>query len=338
MIKEGTFMKRDRFLGMLLALVLSAVLAFPVFGAEFTIKVGTIVSETHPDYIVMNSVFKPLVETNSKGRIAVELFPNGQLGDDREMTEAVQLGSIEICIPATGALASFDKRVQVLDLPYLFVNEEQAFKALDGKLGQKIDSYLPELGFVNLGYPHNGFRHVTSNVKPIYKPEDLRGLKIRTMEIPAHIDFFRSVGANPTPMSSGELYAALMQGTVDAQERPVEMIYDGKFYEVQKYASKTRHCYSATVVLASKAFLDKLPEDLREVVESAARVFVLGQRDMIMGLEQERFEALKAKGMQINEVSPEQMVAFQRVADPLYDKYEDVVGKEIMDIVREIRK
>ncbi len=331
-------MKRDRFLGMLLALVLSAVLAFPVFGAEFTIKVGTIVSETHPDYIVMNSVFKPLVETNSKGRIAVELFPNGQLGDDREMTEAVQLGSIEICIPATGALASFDKRVQVLDLPYLFVNEEQAFKALDGKLGQKIDSYLPELGFVNLGYPHNGFRHVTSNVKPIYKPEDLRGLKIRTMEIPAHIDFFRSVGANPTPMSSGELYAALMQGTVDAQERPVEMIYDGKFYEVQKYASKTRHCYSATVVLASKAFLDKLPEDLREVVESAARVFVLGQRDMIMGLEQERFEALKAKGMQINEVSPEQMVAFQRVADPLYDKYEDVVGKEIMDIVREIRK
>ncbi|MBP7078055.1 MAG: 2,3-diketo-L-gulonate-binding periplasmic protein YiaO precursor [Synergistetes bacterium ADurb.Bin155] len=331
-------MKRDRFFGMILALVLSSVLAFPVFGAEFTIKVGTIVSETHPDYIVMNSVFKPLVETNSKGRIAVELFPNGQLGDDREMTEAVQLGSIEICIPATGALASFDKRVQVLDLPYLFVNEEQAFKALDGELGKKINSQLPELGFVNLGYPHNGFRHVTSNVKPIYKPEDLKGLKIRTMEIPAHIDFFRSVGANPTPMSSGELYAALMQGTVDAQERPVEMIYDGKFYEVQKYVSKTRHCYSATVVLASKAFLDKLPEDLREVVESAARVFVLGQRDMIMGLEEERFKALEAKGMQINEVSPEQMVAFQRAADPLYDKYEDVIGKEIMDIVREIRK
>ena len=331
-------MKRDRFFGMILALVLSSVLAFPVFGAEFTIKVGTIVSETHPDYIVMNSVFKPLVETNSKGRIAVELFPNGQLGDDREMTEAVQLGSIEICIQATGALASFDKRVQVLDLPYLFVNEEQAFKALDGELGKKINSQLPELGFVNLGYPHNGFRHVTSNVKPIYKPEDLKGLKIRTMEIPAHIDFFRSVGANPTPMSSGELYAALMQGTVDAQERPVEMIYDGKFYEVQKYVSKTRHCYSATVVLASKAFLDKLPEDLREVVESAARVFVLGQRDMIMGLEEERFKALEAKGMQINEVSPEQMVAFQRAADPLYDKYEDVIGKEIMDIVREIRK
>jgi len=218
------------------------------------------------------------------------------------------------------------------------VNEEQAFKALDGELGKKINSQLPELGFVNLGYPHNGFRHVTSNVKPIYKPEDLKGLKIRTMEIPAHIDFFRSVGANPTPMSSGELYAALMQGTVDAQERPVEMIYDGKFYEVQKYVSKTRHCYSATVVLASKAFLDKLPEDLREVVESAARVFVLGQRDMIMGLEEERFKALEAKGMQINEVSPEQMVAFQRAADPLYDKYEDVIGKEIMDIVREIRK
>ena len=331
-------MKRHRYFGVFLALVFVSVLALPVFAADFTLKVGTIVSETHPDYIVMSTVFKPLVETNSKGKIAVEIYPNGQLGDDREMSEAVQLGSIEICIPATGALASFDKRVQVLDLPYLFVNEEQAFKALDGKLGQKIDSFLPELGFVNLGYPHNGFRHVTTNVKPIYQPEDLKGLKIRTMEIPAHIDFFRSVGANPTPMSSGELYAALLQGTVDAQERPVEMIYDGKFYEVQKYVSKTSHCYSATVLLASKAFMDKLPEDLRKVVESAARIFVLGQRDMIMGLEHERFEALKSKGMQVNELSHEQLLAFKRAADPLYDKYEDVVGKEIMDVARDIRK
>lgn len=331
-------MKRHRYFGVFLALVFVSVLALPVFAADFTLKVGTIVSETHPDYIVMSTVFKPLVETNSKGKIAVEIYPNGQLGADREMSEAVQLGTLEICIPATAAVSGFDKRIQILDLPYLFVNEEQAFKALDGELGQKINSFLPEQGFVSLGYPQNGFRHVTNNAKPIFKPEDLKGLKIRTMEIPAHVDFFRSVGANPTPMSWGELYTAMQQGTVDGEENPLEMIYDGKFYEVQKYVSLTGHFYSATVLLTSKAFMDKLPEDLRKVVESAARIFVLGQRDMIMNLEQGRLEFLKSKGMQVNELSHEQLLAFKRAADPLYDKYEDVVGKEIMDVARDIRK
>ncbi len=331
-------MRKNRFLGVLLTLALVFSLASPVFAAEFTLKVGTIVSETHPDYIVMSTVFKPLVETNSKGKIAVEIYPNGQLGADREMSEAVQLGTLEICIPATAAVSGFDKRIQVLDLPYLFENEEQAFKALDGELGQKINSIFPEQGFVSLGYPQNGFRHVTNNAKPIFKPEDLKGLKIRTMEIPAHVDFFRSVGANPTPMSWGELYTAMQQGTVDGEENPLEMIYDGKFYEVQKYASLTGHFYSATVLLTSKVFLDKLPEDLRKVVENAARMFVLGQRDMIMSLEQGRLEFLKSKGMQVNELSREEKLAFKHAADPLYDKYESVVGKEIMDVAREIRK
>jgi tripartite ATP-independent transporter DctP family solute receptor len=243
-----------------------------------------------------------------------------------------------MCIPTTASVSGFDKRIQILDFPYLFENEEQAFEALDGELGQKINSVLPEQGFVSLGYPQNGFRHVTSQAKPILKPEDFKGMKIRTMEIPAHVDFFRSVGANPTPMSFGELYTAMQQGTVDGAENPIEIIYDAKFYEVRKYLSLTGHFYSATVLLTSKAFMDKLPEDLRKVVESAARMFVLGERDMIMSLEQGRLEFLKSKGMQVAELSPEQKLAFKRAADALYDKYEDVVGKEIMDIARKIRK
>jgi tripartite ATP-independent transporter DctP family solute receptor len=331
-------MKRNRCLGVLLTMVFVFALALPIFGADFTLKVGTIVTETHPDYIVMHNVFKPLVETNSKGRIAVEIYPHGQLGWDREMTEAVQLGTLEICIPATAAVSGFDPTIQVLDLPYLFENKEQAFAALDGELGQRINSHLPELGFVNLGYPQNGFRHVTNNVKPIYEPKDLQGLKIRTMQIPAHVDYFKSIGANPTPMSWGELYTAMQQGTVDGQENPIEMIYDGKFVEVQKYTSMTGHFYSATMLLTSKAFMDKLPEDLRKVVVDAGRMFVLAQRDMIAKLELDRIEELKAKGMQFNQLSHEQLQVFKRTADPIYDKYEEIIGKEIMDIAREIRK
>lgn len=331
-------MKRNRYLSLLLALACVFVFAFPVFAADYTLKVGTIVTETHPDYIVMNTVFKPLVETNSKGKIEVEIYPHGQLGYDREMAEAVQLGTLEMCIPATAALSGFDKRIQVLDLPYLFESKTQAYAALDGELGQTINENLPDLGFVSLGYPQNGFRHVTNNIKPIYEPDDLKGLKIRTMEIPAHVDYFRSVGANPTPMSWGELYTAMQQGTVDGQENPVEMIYDGKFFEVQKYASMTGHFYSATILLTSKVFLDSLPEDLREVVVNAGRMFVLAQRDMINDLELERIEYLKEQGMEINFLSDEQKDVFKHTADPIFEKYADVLGEEIMEIVHEIRQ
>jgi len=139
-------------------------------------------------------------------------------------------------------------------------------------------------------------------------------------------------------MSWGELYTAMQQGTVDGQENPIEMIYDGKFVEVQKYTSMTGHFYSATMLLTSKAFMDKLPEDLRKVVVDAGRMFVLAQRDMIVKLELERIEELKAKGMQFNQLSHEQLQVFKRTADPIYDKYEEIIGKEIMDIAREIRK
>ncbi len=330
-------MKSKRFLSMILAIACVAVFAFPVFAADYTLKVGSIVSESHPDYICMRDVFKPLVEANSDGKIEVEIYPNAQLGGDREMAEAVQLGTLEMCIPATAALAGFDPRIQIIDLPYLFEDRAEAYAALDGELGKAISDNLPEQGFVNLGYPENGFRHVTNNSRPIYEPADLEGLKIRTMEIPAHIDYFKALGANPTPMSWGELYTALQQGTVDGQENPIAMIYDGKFYEVQDYCSLTGHFYSSTVLLTSKAFMDGLPEDLREVVERAARMFVLAQREMIADLEEERIEELKAAGMEINSLTDEQKEKFAEAANAIYDKYEDTVGKDVMEIAQEIR-
>jgi tripartite ATP-independent transporter DctP family solute receptor len=253
------------------------------------------------------------------------------------MAEAVQLGTLEMCIPATAALAGFDPRIQIIDFPYLFEDRAEAYAALDGELGNIINNYLPEQGFVNLGYPENGFRHITNNSKPIFEPADLKGLKIRTMEIPAHIDYFKALGANPTPMSWGELYTALQQGTVDGQENPIAIIYDGRFYEVQKYCSLTGHFYSPMMLLTSKAFMDGLPEDLREVVERAARMFVLAQREMIAGLEEERIEELKAAGMEINVLTDEQKEMFAEAANVIYEKYEDIVGKEVMEIAQEIR-
>jgi len=226
-------------------IVVAAMFVFvlPVLAAEYTIKVGTITAESHPDCILMNEVFKKYVEEQSEGRIKVELYPNAQLGGDREMAEAVQVGILQIALPVVSVTSSFEKSFNVVEMPYLFTTRESAFKALDGDLGQELDRRLLKTGMMNLGYYENGFRHITNNKGPIHSPADLKGVKIRTMEVPPHITFFKKLGANPTPMSFGELYTALQQGTVDAQENPLAIINESRLYEVQKYISLTGHVF-----------------------------------------------------------------------------------------------
>lgn len=273
-----------------------AVMAGAAFAApEYTIKVAYIGSDSHPTMRAMKEYFVKPIEEGSQGRIKVELYPNAQLGGDREISEGVQMGTIQMAIPASAPLAGFDKRVQVLELPYLFTTKQAAFEAADGILGEKLNSYLAAKGMLILGFQENGFRHVTNNRGPVKTPADLKGIKIRTMENPIHLAFFKAVGANPTPMSWGELYTALQQGTVDAQENPYAMIVDGKFYEVQKYVSETGHVFSFEVLIANKKFMDNLPADLNALVVKSAREATLKQREY-MDEEEAAFkdEVLKA--------------------------------------------
>lgn len=316
-----------------------------VFGAsafaaspKYTIRVGVVVSEAHPDMIAMNNVFKSMIEKKSGGQIKVELYPNAQLGSDRELTEAVQMGTLTIAIPASSGLGGFDKRIQVLDMPYLFTSREAAFEALDGELGQKLDEYLLKKGFWNLGYQENGMRHVTNNKQPITSPSDLKGVKIRTMENPMHIAYFKELGANPTPLSWGELYTALQQGVVDAQENGFAVISDGKLNEVQKYASETGHLFSVTLLLANKQFIEKLPEDLRKIVIDAGRECALEQRRLIADMEKGYKKDLIASGMQINELSAAEKKPFVEATETIYKQAEKNLGKEIIDLAKKYRK
>ena len=324
----------------LLAIImfLAVMAASSAFAApEYTIKIGYIGSDTHPTMKAMKDFAKE-VEAGSKGKIKVELYPNAQLGGDRELTEAVQMGTIQMAIPSTSALAGFDKRIQVLDLPYLFTTRKAAFDAVDGELGKKLNSYLEKKGFMILGYQENGFRHVTNSKKPIKTPADLKGLKIRTMENPMHLAFFKELGANPTPMSWGELYTALQQGTVDAQENPYAMIDDGKFYEVQKYVSETGHVFSYEVLIANKKFMEKLPEGLRKLVISAAKKATAEQRKL-MEKEEGTFKAKVIKaGMKANSLTAAEKKPFVEATKKVYSMFDKDLGKEIMDIARKVQK
>jgi tripartite ATP-independent transporter DctP family solute receptor len=304
----------------------------------YTIRVGTIVSETHPDVLALKEVFIPQIEQGSGGRIKVEIYPNGQLGGDREMAEAVQMGTLTMAIPDAAVLAGFDGRISVLGLPYLFSSRENAFAALNGPLGNKLNEYVAEKGFYNLGFQENGIRHVTNNVRPITQPSDLQGIKIRTMENPMHIAYFRAIGANPSPMAWGELYTALKQGTVDAQENPYVMIDDGKFYEVQKYVSETGHVFSLNLFIANKKFIDDLPADLREVVINAGKASAAAQIQKTAAMEAD-FKAVCLKsGMVANELSAEAKKAFIDATTAVYAQFEPELGKEIMDLARAAQK
>jgi len=316
-----------------------AVMAGTAFAApEYTIKVAYIGSDSHPTMRAMKEYFVKPIEEGSQGRIKVELYPNAQLGGDREISEGVQMGTIQMAIPASAPLAGFDKRVQVLELPYLFTTKQAAFEAADGILGEKLNSYLAAKGMLILGFQENGFRHVTNNRGPVKTPADLKGIKIRTMENPIHLAFFKAVGANPTPMSWGELYTALQQGTVDAQENPYAMIVDGKFYEVQKYVSETGHVFSFEVLIANKKFMDNLPADLNALVVKSAREATLKQREY-MDEEEAAFkdEVLKA-GMIANSLTPEEKQPFVDAAEKVYPMFEKDFGEEVMEILKQVRK
>ncbi|HOG14592.1 MAG TPA: TRAP transporter substrate-binding protein [Synergistales bacterium] len=316
-----------------------AVMAGTAFAApEYTIKVAYIGSDSHPTMRAMKEYFVKPIEEGSQGRIKVELYPNAQLGGDREISEGVQMGTIQMAIPASAPLAGFDKRVQVLELPYLFTTKKAAFEAADGILGEKLNSYLAAKGMLILGFQENGFRHVTNNRGPVKTPADLKGIKIRTMENPIHLAFFKAVGANPTPMSWGELYTALQQGTVDAQENPYAMIVDGKFYEVQKYVSETGHVFSFEVLIANKKFMDNLPADLNALVVKSAREATLKQREYMDEEEAAFKEEVIQGGMTANSLTPEEKQPFVDAAEKVYPMFEKDFGEEVMEILKQVRK
>lgn len=295
------------------------------------ITVGHVVPESHPSHITLGLLFKDYVEKESDGRIKVEVYPNGQLGGERQQVEAVSLGTLDMSIPAGSVVANFDESFLVFDLPFLFKTREAALAACDGDFGKKVAAGLESLNIINLGWAENGFRFITNNVRPIRKPEDLKGLKIRTMENPIHMATFKALGANPTPMAFGELYTALQQKTVDAQENPVGLIHSSKFYEVQKYMSLTGHVFVPCPYIMNKQKFESLPEDLQKVVADGVKVSCDEQRKMLAESADEMFKEIEAGGTTINDLTAEEKDAFVNATKSVYDDYIKKYGSELLD-------
>jgi len=277
--------------------------------------------------------FKEYVEKESNGRMVVEIFPNGVFGGDLACVQGLETGTIEMTLPATSFLTSYNDKFGLLDMPFMFKSEEAVFNAMDGELGAAYTKILDDLGLHPLGYNYNGSRCMSNNTRPINEPADMKGMKIRVMESPVYIDMMKALGANPTPMSFGEVFTALQQGTVTGQENAPSLTYAMRYYEVQKYYSLTYHTFSIMPILISKEYFDGLPADLREIVQKGSDEWLIKfQRKLESDETLDYVKRLEEKGMIINEITPENHAKFVEAVKPVYDKNIPKIGQDLFDI------
>lgn len=249
-------------------------------------------------------MFAEQVEKASGGKMRVRAVGAAALGPDTQMQQALIGGAQEMMVGSTATLVGITKEMALWDTPFLFNNAKEADAILDGPIGQKVMDKLQDKGLVGLVYWENGFRNMTNNKRPITKMEDFDGIKLRVMQNPVYLDSFKRLGANAIPLPFSELFSALETKAVDGQENPYNTILSSKFFEVQKYLSVTNHVYSPWIMLASRKWWDSLSKDEQKVLMDAARASREFERRDTREEAARALADLRAKGMQINELSP----------------------------------
>ncbi len=295
---------------------------------ERTLRFSFLNAKDHPQGLGA-AKFAELVNKASGGKITVKLFGSGMLGGDVQTVSALQGGTVDFTVLNAGLLSSQAKEFVLFDLPFLFNSGKEADAIVDGPIGSKLLAKLQGKGLVGLGYWELGFRHVTNNVRPVAKMEDLSGLKLRVVQSPLYIEMFSALGANPVPMPFTELYTALEQRAVDGQENPEATILGTKFNEVQKYLSLTGHTYNPQVLLASQKLWGQLSADEKALIQKAAREATLYQRKVNREATSQALAKLKAT-MKVNELSAAEKTRIRIKLQGVTKKFSADVGEPLM--------
>ncbi len=301
-------------------------------GTKTVIKIGTGVAPDHPENVGARKI-KELVEKKAGDRLEVQVFTDGQLGDQRTMVENMRNGTLEITWVTVGFFGSYEPILNVFESGYLVRDSWQSYKVFDGPIGDQVRGLVEKHGVKLLGYYEAGLRHVTNNVRPIVTPEDIKGLKIRVPQAKYSLSTLKYMGANPVAMSFGELYTALQQKVVDGQENPVSNIYKSKFYEVQKYISLTGHQHLTHMVMYSAKLWDQLPADLQKVVRDSVIESQETQRKAVRDDDATLLNELKAKGMQVNEANRE---AFRKAMQPQREEAVKEYGPKAKEWIEQV--
>lgn len=298
---------------------------------QYKFRIGHVVDIKHSQHIGLTH-FAEAVEKETDGRVKITIIPSSGLGSLVEMADQLKLGALEMMLFNTTVLAQIEPKFVFDMMPYLWKDLDQIYYALHRDLGKVYADECYKQGYKILCFSPVGFRNMTNNVRPIYKVEDLKGLKLRVLQSKIPIESFKLLGVSPVPMAFGELYTALQLKTVDGQENPVSLIYSSKFYEVQKYLSITNHMVTINGFVFSRPLWEKLPKDIQIILQKKAvevaekETIALFKKDESIAI-----DLLKEKGMQVNNAD---INDFKKAVRPLYKTYAPIIGPEIVEILK----
>ena len=297
------------------------------------LKISNGVNQLHPSYLA-GKKFGEILAAKLPGKYNVQVYADAQLGDDVRATEAVRMGTLEMVTTSASPLTGLVPEFNVFDLPFIIPSEKAADAIFDGPVGAKLAAALESKGLKLLAYYENGFRQLTNSAHEVKSPADLKGLKIRTMQNPIHLEAFRAMGANPTPMPFSEVFTALQQKTIDGQENPIPTIWLSKFYEVQKFVSLTGHVYGPHNFLVNKKLFDYLPAGDLKVIVEAAKQSAVYQRALNRKMNKEFVDNLRKAGITVTQLTPAQHKAFVDAVSPVYATWEPKIGKALLNEFR----
>jgi tripartite ATP-independent transporter DctP family solute receptor len=292
---------------------------------------GNFASE-HPSSVAVEQVFKKEIARLTNNQLLVDVFPAMQLGGAKENVDAVRSGTLALTWVGSAFLSRIVPELEAVSLPFVFSNRETAFRVIDGPVGDAIDKKLQTKGFVSLGWMELGMRHVTNSRGPIKTMADLKGLKVRLQPNETHLATFRALGANPVAMDVKELYSALEQHVVDAQENPYTVISAARFGEVQKHLSNSGHFFDLIAVVASRKAFEQLKPEYQKAIRQAMTTTIAYQRKLAAEDESKRLAELKGK-MTYTEISPAALEEMRKATAPVI---EDVKRRAGADLVNQV--
>ncbi len=293
----------------------------------YTLKLGHTGAPSH-HYQTICTMFADKVAEKTGGKVKINVFPADQLGKQLESVEGTMLGTHDMVLASDTVLSNWVPDMGILNLPFLFDDMQDVRKILDGPIGERLAKQLEPHGAVVIGWWDNGMRHITNNKRPIATPADLDGLKIRVPEGEVFVETFKALGAGPAVISFGELYSALQLGTVDGQENPPAHILTQKFYEVQKYVSRTGHIHLSSPLIMNKALLDEMPEEYRKAIVETAMEMGPVHTQMVEDLEKTQWQEVADHGMEILDVDKK---PFREKVKPVIESFKKKLNAEIID-------
>ena len=323
---------RRRFLAASAAAASAAIAGIPAFVRAQRMRVFRFGSPTQPNtsYTQAMELFASEAAKLSNNAIKIELYPSYQLGSIKDMLQATQLGTQSIGMAVPAWFASWAPRMDVYSLPFLVASQERLWNALTGPFGERVVKPIESSGFKPLGYWIMGPRQLANNVRPIRKPEDLKGLKIRVINSPVFIETFRTFGANPVGLDAAEMYLALQQKTVDAVENATVDLVNLKLYEVTKYLSMTSHITDFFMVVMNKGLWDGLGSEEQKAMMQAMRTSMEWEWKVQPDAIKASVEKLRG-AMQMNEITVEERKAFVQASRPVAQKFEGSIGRDVIE-------